>query len=76
MSNVFLGYHSNFKEGTARKLYNLGIPITINPDDPGTFGYVDTTFDYFIATIAYDWNLLNLKKLAENSIDYSICSIK
>jgi len=52
----------------------LGVPITINPDDPGKFGLEDNTADYFASFISFNWTLKNLKLLAINSINHACCS--
>jgi hypothetical protein len=52
----------------------LGHPFTINPDDPGKFGYEDTTVDYFSSIISFNWSLRELKLLAIHSINHAICS--
>lgn len=52
----------------------LGHAITINPDDPGKFGYEDSTIDYFSAIISFDWTLRDLKLLGIHSINHAICS--
>ena len=54
-------------------LLGLGYPISISPDDPGKFGYDDTTMDYFAASISYNWTLRHLKLIAYHSINHSIC---
>jgi adenosine deaminase len=53
---------------------SLGIPISISPDDPGKFGYDDSTVDYFMSMISYNWTLKDLKLLAIYSINHAICS--
>jgi adenosine deaminase len=55
-------------------LLGLGIPVTINPDDPGKFGYEDSTVDYFCAAVSYNWTLKHLKLIAIHSINYAICA--
>jgi adenosine deaminase CECR1 len=47
-----------------------GIPITINPDDPGMMGYT-FSYDFYEAFMAWDLDLSDLKKLAINSLKYS-----
>ena len=52
---------------------NLGFPLSISPDDPGKFGYEDTTVDYFVAAVTYKWKLRHLKLIAYHSINHSLC---
>jgi len=59
---------------TAPILLGLGIPVSISPDDPGKFGYEDTTVDYFCAGVSFNWTLKHFKLIAIHSINYSICS--
>lgn len=59
---------------TAPTLLGLGVPVTINPDDPGKFGYEDSTVDYFCAAVSYNWTLKHLKLIGIHSINHAICS--
>ena len=73
-SNLVLGYSKDPRLGTAPLLLGLGIPVTINPDDPAKFGYEDNTMDYFVTLISSNWTLKHLKLIAIHSINHSICS--
>ena len=44
------------------------MPIVIAGDDPGSFGYNELTVDYYLSFMAWDLNLFDLKKIANNSI--------
>jgi len=55
-------------------LLGLGIAVSINPDDPGKFGYEDSTVDYFCAAVSFNWTLKHLKLIAIHSINHSICT--
>ena len=59
---------------TAPILLGLGIPVSINPDDPGKFGYEDSTVDYFCSGVSFNWTLKHFKLIAIHSINHSICS--
>ena len=74
ISNIFMTYCKDPRQGTSPLLQGLGIPITVNSDDPGKFGVEDGTMDYMFAFICYNWSLKNLKLLAINSINHAICS--
>ena len=52
--------------------YKSGLPIVIAGDDPGSFGYNELTFDYYLAFMAWDLNFFDLKEIANNSIRFSI----
>lgn len=51
---------------------SLGVPISINPDDPGKFGYEDSTLDFFMSMIAFNWSLKDLKLIGIYSIKYAV----
>ena len=48
-----------------------GIQVSISSDDPGFFGYEGVTMDYVYSTVAWDLELIDLKKLSLNGITYS-----
>ena len=48
-----------------------GLPVSINPDDPGFMGYEGVTLDYLYAFLAWDLNIADLKQLCINSLIYS-----
>jgi adenosine deaminase len=73
LSNIILGYNEDVREGSAPVLLGLGYAVTINPDDPGKFGVDDSTIDYFLAAISYNWTLRDLKLIAYHSINHAIC---
>lgn len=73
ISNLLLGYKSDLREASAPILLGLGYPVSISPDDPGKFGYEDSTADYFAAALSYNWSLRHLKLVAYHSINYAIC---
>jgi len=52
-------------------LFNQGVAITISPDDPAIFGYQGVSFDYWVAIMAWDMSLADVKKCIVNSIEYS-----
>ncbi len=53
-------------------LLGLGYPVSISSDDPGKFGYEDTTVDYYAAAICFNWTLKHLKLVAIHSINHAI----
>ena len=54
---MILGYIKDLREASAHILLGLGYPVSISPDDPGKFGYCDTTLDYFAIAVAYNWGI-------------------
>jgi adenosine deaminase len=73
ISNLLLGYKQDLRNSSTPLLLSLGYPVSISPDDPGKFGYEDTTGDYFAVATAYNWTLRHLKLVAYHSINHAIC---
>ena len=69
-----MGYNSDSREGAAPVLLGLGYAVSINCDDPGKFGVEDTTIDFLIAALSYNWSLKDLKLVAYHSINHAVCS--
>jgi len=40
---------------TAPLLLGLGYAVSISSDDPGKFGYEDTTVDYYASAVSFNW---------------------
>lgn len=57
---------------TAPLLLGLGYAVSISSDDPGKFGYEDTTVDYFASSVSFNWTLRHLKLIAYHSINHAI----
>ena len=74
VSNFVLQYLNDLRRGTAPALLGLGIPLSISPDDPGKFGFEDSTADFFVVAVSYNWTLKHLKLTATHSINFAICS--
>ena len=74
LSNQILGYIGDLRMHPAHAWLRHGIQISISPDDPGIFDYVGVTPDYWAATLAWELDLRDLKKLSLNGIDYSFLS--
>lgn len=71
---MVLGYVNDPRCHPTQLLLGLGIPLTINPDDPARFGLEDNTMDYFTIFINSNWSLKHLKLIAIYSINFAICS--
>jgi adenosine deaminase CECR1 len=71
LSNQILGYVRDLRIHPAHAWIKRGIQISISPDDPGVFGYIGVTPDYWSIFLAWELDLRALKKLAMNSIMYS-----
>jgi adenosine deaminase len=72
MSNLIFKYSYDTRLDASAFIFAIGIPITINPDDPGKFGYEDTTCDYFLAAVSYNWSLRNFKIIGYHSINHAV----
>ncbi len=72
LSNQILGYIQDLRMHPAHHWINRGIQISISPDDPAIFDYVGVTPDYWSIFLAWELDLRSLKKLAINSIQYSL----
>lgn len=70
ISNQVLGYIADLRNHPAVFWLRSGLPITINPDDPGMMGYT-FSYDFYMAFMAWGLDLADLKQLALNSIEYS-----
>lgn len=67
-SNYILGYYDINKHPARNHIYNNKIIISISNDDPGTFGYDNLSYDYYL--IFKEWKLNNkdLYKLILNGL--------
>jgi len=74
LSNMVLGYTLDLRSHPCRFLINHGLQISISSDDPGFFNYQGVTLDYVYATLAWDLDLRDLKKLSLNGIKYASIS--
>ncbi|EGG22670.1 adenosine deaminase-related growth factor [Cavenderia fasciculata] len=71
ISNQVLEFVANFRAHPAFALFNEGLPITINNDDPAIYGYSGISFDFYEVTVGWGLNIQQLKQLAINSLAYS-----
>jgi len=69
-----MSYVADPRVATAQLLLGLGVPVSISPDDPGKFGYEDTTMDYYVTLVSSNWDLKHLKLIALHSINHSVAS--
>lgn len=71
VSNFVLGYVLDMRNHPARGFLHQGLPVSINPDDPGFMGYDGVTLDYLYAFLSWDLDLADLEQLALNSLTYA-----
>lgn len=57
LSNLLLGYTGDPRESSAPILLGLGHSISINMGDSGKLGAEDSTPDFFVSSVSYDWTL-------------------
>ncbi len=69
-SNVRTGVVGSLGAHPVRKLYDAGVPITLNTDDPGIFG---TTLcrEYEIAAQEFGFTAEELRGIAHNGFRYA-----
>ncbi|KDN36304.1 hypothetical protein RSAG8_10926, partial [Rhizoctonia solani AG-8 WAC10335] len=54
-------------------LLNHGVPVVLCPDNPAIYGHAGLSFDFFQAIVGSESsNLLSLKQLARQSLEYSL----
>eukprot|EP01133_Synstelium_polycarpum_P005883 gene5883-6805_t len=71
ISNQILEYVADFRAHPAFDLFNLGLPVTINPDDPAIFGYGGSSYDFYEVATSWGLDIGQLKQLAINSLNQS-----
>ncbi len=69
-SNVLLGAVSSLEAHPLRTLWDAGVLVSVNTDDPGFFG-CDLTGEYAIAGRLLDLDRAGYARLARNSVDGS-----
>lgn len=69
-SNIRLGNCKSFQEHPLRKLFDLGLLVTLNSDDPGFFGS-NVENEYYLAHTELQFTRDELKRLAVNSFNAS-----
>jgi adenosine deaminase/aminodeoxyfutalosine deaminase len=68
-SNVCTGVVRSLEEHPVRKLYDAGVPITLNTDDPGLFR-TTTSNEYRIAAEHFGFSEAELRGIAEAGFRY------
>ena len=71
ISNQVLDYTSNLSFHPSLYYLNSGINVSISTDDQNLYGYDSVIYDYTAIVNSWNLNLVQLKKLIENSLNYS-----
>lgn len=70
LSNMLLRYTLDLRTHPGPSYLRRGLPVSINSDDPGMFGYQGVTHDFLYATVLWNLSLAELKRLILNSIEH------
>jgi hypothetical protein len=71
ISHQMLGYVDDLRNHPAQGYMAQGLQLVLASDDHGTYGYEGLSYDYYMATLAWNLGLQSIKKLVINSIKYS-----
>lgn len=76
VSSCLTGLREDIRISQGPILMSLDVPISLSPDDPGKFGYENSTLDFFMSVLSYNWSLKDLKLLGIYSINHAVCDEK
>jgi aminodeoxyfutalosine deaminase len=68
-SNLVTGVVKRVEDHPVRRLFDAGVPITLNTDDPAMFG-CSLTGEYELAARAFGFSEAELRGIAENGFRY------
>ncbi len=72
-SNIFTGVYANFHQHPFKKIFQYGIPVSINSDDP-TFFATSLTHEYEIAAVEFGLTETDLLKITKQAIQHSFAN--
>ena len=67
-----MGYTGDPRESSAPILLGLGYAVSINMGDSGKLGAEDSTLDFIISAISYDWTFKHFKLIVQHSINHCL----
>jgi adenosine deaminase CECR1 len=72
LSSQILHFNHDLRNHPGCAYLRMGIPCVLSSDDPAVFGYSGLSYDYCSAMLAWNLSLADVKKLALNSITFSL----
>lgn len=72
ISNLLMGYTGDARESSAPILLGLGYAVSINMGDSGKLGAEDSTLDFLLSAISYDWTFKHFKLIIQHSINHCL----
>ncbi|MDO4938707.1 MAG: hypothetical protein Q4E54_01950 [Lachnospiraceae bacterium] len=76
VSNNVFGYVPDLRSHPGIEFMRNGIPVVIGSDDPLEMCHEVMTDDFYLAILSWDLTLSDVKKICQNSIDYSFLNEK
>ena len=67
-----MGYTGDPRESSAPILLGLGFAVSINMGDSGKLGTEDSTLDFALPAVSYDWTFKHFKLIAQHSINHCL----
>jgi len=75
LSNYILNYVDHIRNHPGKIFLKKGLRVSINSDDPYSFGYSYVTYDWLFVIMYWDLTLEQIKKMAVYSIEDSSLSL-
>lgn len=72
LANLITSHTGDPRESSAPILLGLGYAVSVGVGDAGKLGAEDSTADFLVSLVSYDWTLKHLKLVALHSINHSL----